>query len=122
MFDTTEIDKLAGDMEQAHKATLAGVKAATAKGAMNVKKGARQRVEGFTHLPLYPASIGYETTTNLYTVEAEIGPDKTKAQGALGNLIEYGSENNAPIPHLQPELDLEGPRYERAVYDAAEVC
>lgn len=121
MIDASELDSLAADMDRANKETLAKIAKVNAKGGLNVKNGARQRVEGHSHLPLYPASIGYQTTVRAGSVETEIGPDKDKAQGSLGNLIEYGSSKNAPMPHLGPELDLEAPRYESAVLDAAEV-
>lgn len=119
--DISELEKLADDMENAHKQTLAAVRQVNSKGGLNIKQGARARVAGHPHIPLYPASIGYDTTIRVDSVETEIGPDKSKPQGALGNLIEYGSTKNAPLAHLEPELDLEAPRYQRGVLDAAQV-
>ncbi|MEV4437486.1 hypothetical protein AB0K09_00465 [Streptomyces sp. NPDC049577] len=73
--------------------------------ARKVKDSARQRISGHKYLPQYPRSITYEVKTTAAGVEAEIGPDKGAAQGALGNIIEYGSANNAPLPHLGPALE-----------------
>jgi hypothetical protein len=86
-------------------------------GANKIKKDARSRVRGLAHAPAYPYSIGYDVFHGFGTVEAEIGPDKNRRQGALGNLIEYGSVNNAPIPHLAPALDAEEPHFVRALED-----
>ena len=52
--------------------------------------------------------------------EAEIGPDKLRPQGPLGNLIEFGSINNPPHPGGLPAALREEPRFEKAAADAAE--
>lgn len=87
------------------------------KGSLNIKKGAQRRVSGFAHLPHYPRAISYDVTSKGTFIESEIGPDKKRPQGPLGNIVEYGTVNNAPIPHLGPELDLEEPRFASAVED-----
>jgi len=48
---------------------------------------------------------------------AEIGPDKLRRQGPLGNLLEYGSVHNAPHPHMIPAAEAEQPRFEQAMED-----
>ncbi|MEU5091719.1 hypothetical protein [Streptomyces sp. NPDC021356] len=78
---------------------------AVAVTAGKVKRSAAQRISGRPHLPAYPSSITYTASRGAAGPEAEIGPDKGRAQGPLGNLIEYGSIHNAPIPHLGPALD-----------------
>jgi hypothetical protein len=90
------------------------------KGAGNVKDEARDRVRGYAHLPHYPSSITYDVHRGAHEVSAQIGPDKDRRQGPLGNIIEYGTVNNAPIPHLGPALDVEEPRFARAVADLGE--
>lgn len=65
------------------------------------------------HARLYPSSITYDRNG----LDAEIGPDKTRRQGALGNLLEFGSVNNAPHLDGQKALDREDPRFERAMGD-----
>lgn len=95
-------------------------KPVVSKGCLNIKNDARRRVDGYAHLPQYPRSITYDVTRTGGVVTGEVGPDKNKRQGPLGNLIEYGSINNAPIPHLAPALDAEEPRFVRALEDMAE--
>lgn len=87
------------------------------KGALNIKNDARQRVTGLKHAPAYPRSITYDTFRDLRGPLAEIGPDKNKRQGALGNLIEYGSVNNPPRPHMRPAAEAEQPKFEKAMED-----
>ena len=89
------------------------------KGALNIKNAARRRASGIRHAPAYPSSITYDMSEGFRGPEAEIGPDKQKRQGALGNILEYGTTKNAPIPHIAPSADEELPRFERAMEDLA---
>ncbi|WP_405673277.1 hypothetical protein [Streptomyces sp. NBC_01530] len=73
--------------------------------SQKVRDDARNRIAGHKYLPAYPYSITYDVKATAEGVEGEIGPDKGKAQGPLGNIIEYGTSKNAPIPHLGPALD-----------------
>ncbi len=75
----------------------------------NIQRGARSRVSGLAHAPHYPRSITYDVSLQGTSIVGEVGPDKDLTQGALGNLIEYGSVNNPPNAHLAPELDTETP-------------
>lgn len=83
------------------------VNAATAVAvtARKVQTAARARIRGHKYLPAYPASITYDITRAAGGAQGEIGPDKGRAQGALGNIIEFGTVNNAPIEHLGPALE-----------------
>lgn len=73
--------------------------------ARKVQQGARDRIAGHKYLPQYPAAISYDVRHTGLGVEAEIGPDKGRPQGALGNIVEYGTSKNAPLPHLGPALE-----------------
>jgi hypothetical protein len=95
-------------------------RAVVAKGALNIKNDWRQRWSGLSHARLLPYAVTYDTTEGPWGAEAEIGPDKDKPQGALGNLIEFGSTNNAPIPGGAPALDAEEPKFLDAMGVAAE--
>lgn len=87
------------------------------KGALNIKNDARRRATGIRHAPAYPHAITYDQWQGLRGPVAEIGPDKNKRQGALGNIFEHGTLNNAPIPHMGPAGAAEAPRFERALGD-----
>ena len=73
--------------------------------SQKVRDDARNRIKGHRYLPAYPYSITYDTKVTAEGIEGEIGPDKGRAQGPLGNIVEYGTSKNAPIPHLGPALD-----------------
>lgn len=73
--------------------------------SQKVRDDARNRIKGHRYLPAYPYSITYDTKYTADGVEGEIGPDKDRTQGPLGNIVEYGTSKNAPLPHLGPALD-----------------
>jgi hypothetical protein len=73
--------------------------------SQKVRDDARNRIKGHKYLPAYPYSITYDVKVTVEGAEGEIGPDKGRAQGPLGNIIEYGTSKNAPLPHLGPALD-----------------
>lgn len=73
--------------------------------SQKVRDDARNRIKGHKYLPAYPYSITYDVKVTAEGVEGEIGPDKGRAQGPLGNIVEYGTSKNAPLPHLGPALD-----------------
>lgn len=83
--------------------------------AGNVKRDAQNAIKGHKYLPAYPYSITYDTHITPTGAEAEIGPDKDRPQGPLGNIIEYGTSKNAPLPHLGPALDRNADDLERGV-------
>lgn len=115
--------ELRDDLQHASDDAVRGAKGVVSKGALNVKRDAKAVISGHAgrhggvYIKAYPRSIGYDTTVAGTLVSSEIGPDKDKPQGPLGNLLEYGSVNNAAIPHLNPALDAEEPRFASALED-----
>lgn len=107
----SDLDKLAADLGKAPVEALAAVQAVVSKGAVNIKKDWREAWKGMPHAPALPYSIGYDTTVHVHDITATIGPDKGKTQGALGNLIEFGTATSGPHPAGQQALDREEPRF-----------
>lgn len=95
------------------------VKAVVSKGALNIKRDAQGIAKTFGRAPRYWRSITYDVYQNVKETVAEIGPDKDLPgrQAALGNLLEFGSVNNPPHPHMNPAAFRELPRFERALED-----
>lgn len=112
---STGMNELALALESAAEDAVDEARKVVARGALNIKRDARRFASGIAHAPSYPYSIGYDTKVSGTTASAEIGPDKAKRQGALGNILEYGTVNNAPYAHLGPALDIEGPKFVAAV-------
>lgn len=116
---TDDLHALLGDLEKTAEWAPRDARAVIKKGAQQIKTDAQRRISGLAHAPAYPRSISYDTHETPGGGWAEIGPDKDKRQGALGNLLEYGSIRNAPIPHLAPALEDERPRLQRALQELA---
>jgi hypothetical protein len=89
------------------------------KGALNIKTEGRNNV--LKSAPVHNAhaahAITYDTKIAQTTVEAEIGYDKDKRGGKLGNLLEYGGGGDRSPAHrdLGRALDAEEPRFENAI-------
>jgi len=115
--DTSDVERWILKLDRAAGDAPKGTRAVVQKGALNIKNDARRRASGLRHAPAYPSSITYDTTETATGASAEIGPDKGRRQGALGNILEYGTVNNAPIPHMAPAADAELPKFERAMED-----
>lgn len=97
-------------LPQVRRDTVAVVK----RGALNIKNDWRQnaRASAPKHAPRYPSTIGYDIHQAGPVTLAVIGPDKAGTQGALGNLLEYGSAKNPPHRDGGRALDAESPRFE----------
>ena len=118
-MDAHELHKLSADLTKAGLGAAVKARAIALKGGLNIQRTARDLVDGRPTLPAYPSSITTDVGQEGTTIYAEVGPDKDKAQGPLGNLIEYGTtEKSPPIPHLGPALDQEEPNFEHHMTEA----
>lgn len=95
-----EVDQLVADLGEVAATAGQYVRKAVEVGARNVKTDWADFSSGLSHAKHFPRSITYDVTTfqgfGASIISAEIGPDKDRPQGALGNLLEYGSVNNSP--------------------------
>jgi hypothetical protein len=109
---STGLAELAADLRKAAEQAVPDAKKVVGKGCLEIKRSAQRIIRAASHrgyLPHYPRSIGYEVTARGTVVTGVIGADPAKLQGGLGDLLERGSVNNAPIPHTSPALDAEEP-------------
>lgn len=115
--DAVGLPELLGALSRAERDVLPQARQVVAKGALNVKKDWQRRWSGHPTFPALPQAVTYDTKQSRDTTEAEIGPDKGRAQGALGNIIEFGTINNPPIPGGLPALQTEEPKFVQAITD-----
>jgi hypothetical protein len=120
------VKALAAEMSGVAGRLKPAMRAVTAKGALNIKNAARASILAQTtrkYVKQYPNSITYSVTQSSGSfVSAEIGPDKEKPQGALGNILEFGSPGRPPLPHLVPAWEAEREPYEQFMGEAAEAA
>lgn len=117
------LKELAADLQKAAAEVEERGKRIVGQGCLHIKRDAQRIIRAASHrgyLPHYPRSISYDVTSGSGSIVGEVGPDRAKLQGGLGRLLEFGSRNSAPIPHLNPALDAELPRFERYVAELGE--
>lgn len=118
-FDTSEVLQLSADLGKIAGRTVPVLTAATEKSAAAIQKGMRSDARGHAHSPHFPASITHDLKVRVGGIEAEIGPDKGLTQGALGNILYFGTSKNGPVLNINGPLDAEAPKFQKAVEDAA---
>lgn len=106
-IDASELATLARDIQLGYLEAAEDARRVIARGALNIKRDWQKAWSGFAHAPHLAKAVTYDTTVSKYGIEAEIGPDKNRRQGALGNLAEYGSVNNSPKPGGGPATAAE---------------
>jgi hypothetical protein len=113
--DISQLAALAADLRRHSRETPSKLVPVVSRGALQIKRDWQRAWSGLAHAPALPAAVTYDVKVGARTVEAEIGPDKGRRQGALGNIIEFGTSNNAPIPGGAPALRNEEPKFLTAV-------
>lgn len=128
--DASELSKLSVDVGAVPGESGKNLFAAVEVTAVNVRDTARENATGMAHAPAFPRSItydigaGYSLLRETFggggadSIQADIGPDKARPQGALGNLIEYGSINNPPQGIMHGALQANEADFERGVAKA----
>lgn len=111
-WDFSGLHHLEAGLGKVPAAALPAAERLLGKTSLIIKKDAQRRISGHPHSPAYPYSIGYDIYHLPGEVRSRIGPDKNKRQGALGNILELGTVNNPPLPHLVPATDAEATKFE----------
>lgn len=113
-FDMSDVRRLERHLARSIPRIRRDSRAVVMHGALNIKNDwrANARQTARKHGKHYPRSIGFDIAPyGPDIVMATIGPDKAGPQGALGNLLEYGSVNNPPHNDGGRALAAELPRF-----------
>jgi hypothetical protein len=117
-IDMSDVRRLERHLARAVPRVRREARAVTMRGAVNIKRDwqANARQSSGRHAPAYPNSIGFDFAAYGPDIfMAIIGPDKGASQGALGNLLEYGSVKNPPHRDGGRAADVEEPRFEAQI-------
>ena len=117
MFSSRDLKGLDAALAVALKQVEPAARAVVSKGSLNIKTDAQQRAPHGPHTPYYASSITYDLYDRRDEISSQIGPDKNRKQGALGNIFELGTPGHPPKPHLVPAADAEEPRFQQHVAD-----
>lgn len=103
----SELMQLSEDLESAPKTLPKYLRKALDVTSIKVKKDAQATVKGRKGLGHAAGAIDYElkgSSGSVSEMSSEVGYNKGKPAGALGNLIEFGAPNSGN--HLAPSHDL----------------
>ena len=115
-FDTTAVNRLAADLGRAGVRIVRPAAEAVAETAVEVRDTMRDDARGHATFPHFPQAI----THDVRGLSAEIGPDKQRRQGALGNLLYFGTARTGPvIEHPAAALGRQAPKIAAAAAEAA---
>lgn len=114
------LTELIDDLASARDRVAEEARKVVVKGSLNVKKDTQAKWAGARYAPSLARAVSYDVTVSGTLITSEVGPDKNKRQGALGNIYEYGTPHTAPQPALNPALDAEDPRFAQAAADLGE--
>lgn len=113
-FDMSDVRRLERHLARSIPRVRRDARAVTMRGAVNVKNSWRANAAQTSgkHAKHYPRTIGFDIAAyGPDLVMAIIGPDKGGPQGALGNLLEYGSVKNPPHNDGGRALATEMPQF-----------
>lgn len=118
-FDVSEVNELGADLGKIPGRMVPPMIAAVTKSSTGVRDAMRRDAQGHAHFPHFPNSITADVKVKVGLIEAEIGPDKGLTQGALGNILYFGTSKNGPVLNINAGLDQEAPKFQKAVEEAA---
>lgn len=117
-FDASEMRAFAADMRELPERMNRHAVAIVERGALNIKNKMVEDMRASVHFRGAAASISYDVRTGGWgdtaVVEAEIGPDRARNQGArIANIAYFGSSRRggATVRDPQAVLDDEAPRF-----------
>jgi hypothetical protein len=94
-FDFSQLTQLGADLGDVGDKVGPNVRKAIIGTSMGVKKAWQEPLKGSSQLFGLPSAISFDIRTaqmfGVSVIESEIGFDKGKTQGALGNISEFGS-------------------------------
>src|SRR5215207_6083416 len=118
-FGLEDVGDLERELAEAGASPSATAGPVVRRALMNIKEDSRRRISGHPTLPHLPRAISYDSQDTPKGAKGEVGPDKSRKQGPLGNIAEFGTVNNAPKPFMAPAGEAEEPRFVKAMEAAA---
>jgi len=123
-IDDSAIHDLAAALGEVASSAGPYVRDAVETTAIDVRDDWRERASGIKGMKHYPNSIGYDFTSfqgfGATVLSCEIGPDKNKRQGPLGNIVEYGSPTFAARHYGDDALEAHADQFEELLVEALE--
>ena len=116
----SDADRLANDLAAAPFKAVPLAAAVVKKAAQNVKDHMVNEARSNGTYKHFHRAISYDVRLGFGGIEAEIGPDKDRTQGALGNVLYFGTSKNAPVLDINSGLRAEEEAFAENLADAIE--
>lgn len=108
MTDTRELDNWALNLGRAGREVTVEALKVMEGTAGRVAAGMRQDFSGISHAPYVPGAIDYDVRG----LSIEVGVNKRKRQGALGNILAFGTSTLPAVVDHTASLQREIPKLE----------
>ena len=111
-IDAHEVRELAADFTRVPGELSRHAIPVLSRGALNIKNALNQQAADSLHFKGMAGSVTYDTEIRRHSITAEIGPDKDRRGGALGDLFFFGGANggggtgdiDAPLREEEPKM------------------
>lgn len=126
--DTSDLDRLAADLERTPGEVAKDIRQVVSKGALNIKRDWQARLSESPSFKGVAGSVSYDLRATVGGVEAEIGPDlerypglpgrpKQRPAAGLAHIAHFGGARGGggTVPDPQDYADREAPRFEGAL-------
>ena len=118
--DVSEARRLAGNLGKIAGAAVKDVDLVVKKGAQNVKEEMQSDARGSVHFKGMAGAISYDSAYRVGAPRYEVGPDKDRKGGALGNIYYFGTSRGGGSGDIEKPIRSEAPRLESALLDLAD--
>lgn len=115
--DLSELNTFATNLGRIASKALPEVDAVLEKGALNIKNELVAGAKASPHFKGMAGSISYDSKYGIGTVGFEIGPDKSRRGGSLGNIFYFGTSRGGGTGDLDGPLRNEEPRTYKHLQD-----
>lgn len=119
----SDLERLASDLSASPERVMREVRQSVSKGSLNIKKQLIAEASGSSSFGQLARSIGYDLAVTGNSVEAEIGPQKSR-DGSAGLLMAYWGQSRGgggSLPDPLGALEAEGPNLINALQNVADV-
>lgn len=117
--DASEALVVASNLGKIAGSTVDEVDAILKKGAQNIKTEMEMDLRWSEHFKGMAGSISYDSDYRIGEPAYEIGPDKSRRGGSLGNIYYFGTSRGGGHGDLEKPLRSEEPRLTSALADLA---
>jgi hypothetical protein len=117
---SAEFRALANDLGKIAGHAVKDVDGVLKKGAQNVKTEMVTDATASEHFKGMAGAISYDSRYSIGTPRYEVGPDKDRGGGALGNIAYFGTSRGGGTLDIEKPLRTEEPRLTTALEALAE--